>query len=142
MTPIPLAVPSQAPFPRFAPGTSSCLRKSDLRFLERGFLLAKVCFFLNELMTEHLPAIRASGLYEIKAVYSRSRKSAESLIPEGGLDIYSDDSGPGRGLDDLLSRQDIQAVDVVLPIMHTPAVIMKCFQAGKHIVHSLVISLT
>jgi predicted dehydrogenase len=93
-------------------------------------------------MTEHLPAIRASGLYEIKAVYSRSRKSAESLIPEGGLDIYSDDSGPGRGLDDLLSRQDIQAVDVVLPIMHTPAVIMKCFQAGKHIVHSLVISLT
>jgi len=85
-------------------------------------------------MIEHLPAIRSSGLYDIKAVYSRSRKSAEALISEGGVDIYSDDSGPGKGLDDLLARSDIQAVDVVLPITHAPGVIMKCFQAGKHVV--------
>jgi len=83
---------------------------------------------------EHIPAIQSSGLFNIKAVYSRTRKSAETLIPGGSVDIYSDDSGRGRGMDDLLARRDIQAVDVVLPITHQPNVIKKAFQAGKHVV--------
>ena len=75
-----------------------------------------------------------SGAYDIKAVYSRSKKSAGALIPDGSIDIYSDDSGPGKGLDDLLARKDIQAVDVVLPISHQPEVIKKALRAGKHVV--------
>jgi predicted dehydrogenase len=85
-------------------------------------------------MLEHLPAIRAAGTYEIKAVYSRSKKSAEALITDGSVDVYSDDSGPGKGLEDLLERKDIQAVDVVLPITHQPEVIKKALKAGKHVV--------
>ena len=67
-------------------------------------------------------------------MYSRSRKSAEALMPSGSVDVYSDDSGPGNGLDDLLARSDIQAVDVVLPINTQPAVIKKALKAGKHVV--------
>jgi homoserine dehydrogenase len=85
---------------------------------------------------DHLPAIRAAGTYDIKAVYSRSKKSAETLITDGSVDIYSDDSGPGKGLEDLLARKDIQAVDVVLPISHQPEVIKKALKAGKHVVSS------
>ena len=88
------------------------------------------------LIVEHLPAIERSGLYDIKAVYSRSKKSAEALIPDGSVDIYSDDSGPGKELNDLLSRTDIQAVDVVLPINNQPDVIKKALKAGKHVVRS------
>jgi len=88
------------------------------------------------LMVEHLPAIERSGLFDIKAVYSRSKKSAEALLPNGSVDIYSDDSGSGKGLDDLLSRTDIRAVDVALPINNQPNVIKKALNAGKHVVHS------
>jgi len=87
-------------------------------------------------MVEHLPAIERSGLYDVKAVYSRSKKSAKALIPDGSVDIYSEDSGPGKELDDLLSRRDIQAVDVVLPINNQPDVIRKALKAGKHVVCS------
>ena len=86
-------------------------------------------------MVEHLPAIERSGLYDVKAVYSRSKKSAEALLPDETVDIYSEDSGPGKQLDDLLSRKDIQAVDVVLPIVQQPGVIKKALKAGKHVVY-------
>ena len=59
-------------------------------------------------------------------------------MPNGFVDIYSDDSGPGSILDDLLSREDIRAVDVVLPINNQPDVIKKALKAGKHVVHVLV----
>jgi len=48
------------------------------------------------LIVEHLPAIERSGLYDIKAGYSRSKQSAEALIPDESVDIYSDDSSPGK----------------------------------------------
>jgi predicted dehydrogenase len=67
-------------------------------------------------------------------VYSRSKKSASALLPNESVDIYSDDSGPGKGLDDLLARKDIEAVDVVLPIVNQPDVIKKSLLAGKHVV--------
>jgi predicted dehydrogenase len=74
-------------------------------------------------------------LYEIKAVYSRSKKSAEKLIPNDSVDIYSDDAGSGKGLDDLLARKDIQAVDIVLPITLQPRIVREALAAGKHVVH-------
>jgi predicted dehydrogenase len=50
------------------------------------------------------------------------------------VDIYSDDSGPGKGLDDLLARKDIVAVDIVLPILNQPEIVKKSLLAGKHVV--------
>jgi predicted dehydrogenase len=84
----------------------------------RIFVREGLSLLLVNLILEHLPAIEKSGLYDVKAVYSRSKKSAKAFIPDGSLDIYSDDSGPGRSLEDLLARKAIHAVDVVLPITH------------------------
>src|SRR5579871_5521788 len=109
--------------------------KIGLAILGAGIFAREGTFiFPSALTEEHLPAIQKSGLYDIKAIYSRSKKSAEALISNSSVDIYSEDSGPGNSLDDLLSRKDIQAVDVVLPITHQPAVIRKCLSAGKHVV--------
>ncbi len=70
----------------------------------------------------------------MKAVYSRSLKSAKTLV-EGtsDVDLYSDDSEMGRSLDDLLSRSDIQAVIIALPILNQPTYIRKALLARKHV---------
>src|ERR1700738_4017383 len=102
--------------------------KIGLAILGAGIFARDGTLQYSKLMTEHLPAIRQSGLYEIKAVYSRSKKSAAGLLPDSAVDIYSDDSGPGKGLDELLARTDIQAVDVVLPITHQPSVIRQALK--------------
>ena len=71
---------------------------------------------------------------ELKAVYSRSLKSAQSLeTDQSSVDLYSDDSGPGKSLDDLLARPDIHAVIIALPIKNQPEVIRKALLAGKHV---------
>ena len=49
------------------------------------------------------------------------------------VDLYSDDSGPGKTLDDLLARSDIQAVIIALPIKNQPDYIRKALLAGKHV---------
>lgn len=89
---------------------------------------------------EHLPAILASpDLLSLKAVYSRSQTSSVALadaLPADGPkpDIYYDSpSEPGRGLADLLKRDDIVAVDVALPILAQPEVIKAALKAGKHV---------
>jgi predicted dehydrogenase len=79
---------------------------------------------------DHVPAIRALGdRFDIVAVYSRTRASAEAL--QGHLahsaDIYTD-------LDEMLSRPDIEAVDVILPIEPQPEAIEKALAAEKHVV--------
>lgn len=57
------------------------------------------------------PAVEASELLVLKAIYSRSSKSASSLVAHtSGVGIYSEDSGPGKGYQDLLARSDIHAV--------------------------------
>jgi predicted dehydrogenase len=58
---------------------------------------------------EHLPAIRATPLLTLKAVYSRSQASAQSLASDIGVDVYSEDQ-EGRGYDALLGRADIVGV--------------------------------
>ncbi len=71
---------------------------------------------------------------ELKAVYSRSLKSAKSLeTDQSSIDLYSDDSGPDKSLDDLLARSDIHAVVIALPIKNQPKYIRKALLAGKHV---------
>ena len=80
------------------------------------------------------PAVEAAKDLELKAVYSRSLKSAKTLeTDDSKVDLYSDDSGPGKSLDDLLARSDIHAVILALPIMVQPDTIRKALLAGKHV---------
>ena len=67
----------------------------------------------------------------MKAIYSRSLKSAESLGTN--VDLYSDDSGVGHTYHDLLSRDDITAVILALPITIQPEFIEAALAAGKHV---------
>ena len=67
----------------------------------------------------------------LKAVYSRSLKSAQNLAT--GVDLYSDDSGSGKTYHDLLLRDDIHAVILALPILKQPEFIEAALAAGKHV---------
>ncbi|OJD11515.1 hypothetical protein AJ78_07729 [Emergomyces pasteurianus Ep9510] len=89
----------------------------------------------------HLPVLLQNDQTEILAVYSRSEKSANSVVeavksaseaPSTTIDVYSDENS-GRGLDKLLERPDIEAVIVLLPIVVGPDVVRKCLAAGKHV---------
>jgi predicted dehydrogenase len=53
--------------------------------------------------------------------------------PHGSPDLYSADSGPGKGYADLLARDDIQAVILALAIMGQPEYIEQALAAGKHV---------
>lgn len=77
----------------------------------------------------HTPALQASGLFEIVAVYSQTQASAAGLVEQLAepVDIYTD-------LAVLLARPDIEAVDIVLPIAVMPEVVAMALQAGKHVV--------
>ncbi|KAL1969734.1 hypothetical protein VTN77DRAFT_8287 [Rasamsonia byssochlamydoides] len=83
---------------------------------------------------EHLPAVLAAKELTLKAIYSRSLKSAQSLASGfSDVDLYSEDSGPGKSYADLLARQDIKAVIIGLPIPIQPDFIRKALSAGKHV---------
>ena len=85
-------------------------------------------------LTRIKPAIQACKDLSLKAIYSRSIKSAKSLgTNDNEVDLYSDDSGGGKGLDDLLKRTDISAVVIALPIANQPEYIRKSLLAGKHV---------
>ncbi|KAI5119997.1 hypothetical protein M0805_004440 [Coniferiporia weirii] len=101
-----------------------------------GFAILGAGIFAKE---AHLPAIAAlRGRCTLQAVYSRSQKSAAALASaaqsalklESPPDVYSDDSST---LDELLARTDIAAVIIALPITTQPEIIIKCLQAGKHV---------
>ena len=89
----------------------------------------------------YLPAIAALGgasAASLRAVYSRSHQSASDLAQaaQNALDlasppeVFSDD---GNSIDALLSRTDIIAVIVVLPITLQPSFVLKALAAGKHV---------
>ncbi|KAG2021590.1 hypothetical protein GB937_004930 [Aspergillus fischeri] len=83
---------------------------------------------------EHLPAVQAAKDFQLKAIYSRSLKSAQDLASgTTRVDLYSEDSGPGKGYADLLAREDIAAVLIALPILVQPDFIRKALTAGKHV---------
>ncbi|KAI6893000.1 hypothetical protein KC334_g13047, partial [Hortaea werneckii] len=81
---------------------------------------------------EHLPAVQACEQLDLKAIYSRSLKSAQSVSESlANLDLYSDDSD--QGYPALLSRTDIHAVIIALPILVQPDFIKQALKAGKHV---------
>ncbi|KAM6501396.1 oxidoreductase family protein [Amanita muscaria] len=81
--------------------------------------------------------------YHLKAVYSRSEKSAQELSSKAtqalkprlspSPTVYHDSGDESCNLDALLARSDIQAVIVVLPITLQPKIILKVLEAGKHV---------
>ena len=77
----------------------------------------------------HAPALRVlSEEFEVVAIYSRSSENAAALaatFPQP-VDLYTEVS-------ELLARDDIEAVDSVLPIALQPAAIEAALRAGKHI---------
>jgi predicted dehydrogenase len=78
----------------------------------------------------HLPAFKSlDPAFTIAAVCSRTEDSARQLagLIEPGLEWTTD-------LDGLLARDDIEAVDIVLPIEVMPAVVEKALRAGKHVI--------
>ncbi|KAI1611110.1 glucose-fructose oxidoreductase [Exophiala viscosa] len=83
---------------------------------------------------EHKPAVEAAKDLTLKAVYSRSAKSAKTLeVDESKVDIYSDESGSEKGLDALFARTDIKAVIIALPIKNQPEYVRRALLAGKHV---------
>ncbi|SJL13264.1 related to dehydrogenases and related proteins [Armillaria ostoyae] len=104
----------------------------------QGFAIFGAGIFATE---AYIPAIAALGKAAppLKAVYSRSFKSAESLstaavkalsIP--APDVYHDGEN-GGGVDAILARQDISSVLLALPIPLQPSMILKALKAGKHV---------
>lgn len=91
---------------------------------------------LTSVLLEHLPAVEACSLLSLKAIYSRSKQSADKFakLAEDDVDTYFDSpSTKGRSLGDLLDREDIHAVIIALPIPVQPDVIKKAIAAGKHV---------
>jgi len=79
---------------------------------------------------EHLPAIKRLGdTFEVVAIYSRTQASAAALAAHvpNPVNLYTE-------LDPLLARDDIEAVDILLPIAVMPPVIEKALASGKHII--------
>jgi predicted dehydrogenase len=69
----------------------------------------------------------------LKAIYSRSLKSAKSVSEDlSDVELYSDDSD-NKGYAALLDRSDIQAVIIALPILVQPDFIKQALKAGKHV---------
>jgi predicted dehydrogenase len=92
----------------------------------------------SRLLTALKPAVLACPSLSLKAIWSRSLKSAEDsakLIPgdHSSVDLYSTESGPGKSYDDVLKRDDIAGVILALPIMDQPGYIEKALAAGKHV---------
>ena len=78
----------------------------------------------------HLPALQAlPDLFEVVAVYSRTAEKAAAMaavLPQPAA-TYTD-------LPALLNRDDIDAVDIVLPILAEPAIILDALKASKHVI--------
>ncbi|KAL4914332.1 hypothetical protein BDW62DRAFT_220223 [Aspergillus aurantiobrunneus] len=82
---------------------------------------------------QHLPAVEAAKELNLKAVFSRSFASAQSVADRAScpVDLYSNDSD--KGYTDLLRRPDIDAVIISLPIPNQAQYIREALKAGKHV---------
>ena len=77
----------------------------------------------------HAPALlQLAEDFEVVAIYSRNSERALALAATftGPVALYND-------LSEVLAREDIEAVDSVLPIALQPAVIEAALRAGKHV---------
>jgi hypothetical protein len=89
----------------------SSLIPRPLDTMATGVALIGSGIFVKE---EHLPAVQATPLLILKAIYSRSLASAKAVSANlSDVDLYSDDS-EGRGFDELLKREDIKGVIIAL----------------------------
>ena len=85
---------------------------------------------------EHLPAVQANPLLSLKAIYSRSKASADQLAKSAAEPVrtyYGSPTTSNHSLDHLLAREDIDAVIIALPICVQPIVIKEAIEAGKHV---------
>ncbi|CRK27054.1 hypothetical protein HYQ45_009977 [Verticillium longisporum] len=85
---------------------------------------------------QYVPAIRDSPSLTLRAVYSRSEKTAAAVSAEvePRPDIYYDSPDKEKSsLDDLLSRADIFAVIICLPIPVQAGIVRRALAAGKHV---------
>lgn len=83
--------------------------------------------FARDAHVPHLLSLQDT--FEIVAVASRTQDSARALnekLPQPA-DIYTD-------MAELLARDDIDAVDIVLPIALMPSAIEMALKAGKHVI--------
>jgi predicted dehydrogenase len=78
----------------------------------------------------HLPALKAlADRFEVVAIYSRNAANAAALaasVPHP-VDSYSD-------IAPVLARDDVDAVDIILPIAVQPAIVEAALKAGKHVI--------
>lgn len=77
----------------------------------------------------HLPSLlRHPDQFVIVAIYSRTMTTAQAMAQQipYAVEIYTE-------LEPLLARPDIDAVEVLLPIMALPAVVQQALKAGKHV---------
>lgn len=78
----------------------------------------------------HLPALRQlEDHFEIVAVYSRTLENAERLAREISPTVEAT-----TDLDSLIARDDIEAVDILLPIEQLPQAVAQALDAGKHVI--------
>lgn len=78
----------------------------------------------------HLPSLlRLGERFRVVAVYSRTRAAAEALAGRAPYPVEATDE-----LAALLARDDIDAVDILLPIPVMPDVVGQALAAGKHVI--------
>ena len=78
----------------------------------------------------HLPALlHLKDSMQVVAVWSRSIASATRLAQAAGPTVEV-----ATGLDALLIRDDIDAVDIILPIPDQAAFVARALAAGKHVI--------
>ncbi|CAB9496536.1 Uncharacterized oxidoreductase [Seminavis robusta] len=78
----------------------------------------------------HAPVlIKFKDVFDTKAVWSRTKESAEKLAPKLGCEAL----GGETELDSLMARQDIDAFVVALPLDVQPALVLRLLKAGKHV---------
>lgn len=65
----------------------------------------------------------------------KSAQSTSELLPtsHSPVELYSEDSGPGKTFVDVLARSDIVGVIIALPIALQPQFIEAALKAGKHV---------
>ena len=78
----------------------------------------------------HLPSLlRHPDRFEIAAIYSRTQASAETLAAQIPYPVPIFTS-----IDALLEQPEIEAVDILLPIVALPDAITHALQSGKHLI--------
>ena len=77
----------------------------------------------------HAPALQSSTELQVVVVWSRTESSAAALAATLSCAHASGDDG----LQQVLQRDDVDCVDVVLPICEIPRIVRRAWAHGKHV---------